>query len=238
MKHFFITLFILSTTLCSIAQQNNPFPKTISVTGSAQTNLIPDEIYVLVTLKEYDKKGAGKLTLDQIKSNFLDNCKSIGLPDSSVTIASYEGYNNYPWWKKRKMKELYSSISYQVKFTTSRKMDELIDKLDDEATQNFVISKLSHSKITEYRKQLKVQAIKAAKDKAAYMAEAIGENLGAAVTIVEPEEVDAPGVYRAAQSNIYASLARDKDGVADGEKGVDFKNILLRFEVKAVFALK
>ncbi|MBL7700364.1 MAG: SIMPL domain-containing protein [Chitinophagaceae bacterium] len=239
MKRFIITLLVFSITIGAFAQQINPYPKTIQVTGSAETNIIPDEIYVIVTLKEYEKKGTGKISLDKIKSDFLGYCKNIGLPDSAVSIASYEGYNNYPWWRKRKTKdELYSSISYQVKFNSSTKMDQLVDKLDDDATQNFVIAKLSHSKIAEYRKQLKIQAIKAAKDKATYMAEAIGENLGAAVTITEPGDAFAPDLYRAAQSNSYAYLSRDKDGVADGEKGVDFKNIQLRFEVNAVFALK
>jgi uncharacterized protein YggE len=238
MKQLVITLFILTITFGAFAQQNNPFPKTIQVTGSASMDIIPDEIYVIITLKEYEKKNSGKISLEKIKSDFLGYCKSVGLPDSAVTIASYEGYNNYPWWRKRKSKdELYSSISYQVKFTSSSKMDELVDKLDDDATQNFVISRLSHSRIAEYRRQLKIQAVKSAKDKAGYMTEAVGEKLGEAVTITEPEEFPNE-LYRIAQSNSYASLSRAKDGVADGEKGVDFKNIHLQYEVKAVFALK
>lgn len=239
MKYFILALCILSLATGAFSQQTNPYPKTIQVTGSASMDIIPDEIYVIITLKEYEKKNAGKITLEKIKSDFLGYCKSSGLPDSSVTIASYEGYNNFPWWRKRKGKdELYASISYQVKFTTSVKMDELIARLDDDATQNFVISRLSHSKMTEYRKQLKIQAVKASKDKAAYMAESIGEKLGEAVTITEPDDALYPELYRAAQSNNYAYLSRDKDGVADGEKGVDFKNIQLRYEIKAVFALK
>lgn len=239
MRHVIITLFILSLTSGAIAQQNNPYPKTISVTGSAEMNIIPDEIYVIVTLKEYEKKNSGKVNLDKIKSDFLNNCRSVGLADSAVSIASYEGYNNYPWWRKKKAKEeLFASISYQVRFTTSSKMDDLVEKLDDDATQNFVISRLSHSKITEYRRQLKIQAIKSAKDKAGYMTEAIGEKVGEAVTISEPDEVFPVELYRAAQSNSYAQVLSGKDMIADGEKGVDFKNIQLRYEVKAVFALK
>jgi uncharacterized protein len=241
MKQMVATLFILALAFPAFAQQNNinPYPKTIQVTGSAETHIIPDEIYVIVTLKEYEKKNSGKIPLELIKQNFLDYCRSIGLPDSAVSIASYEGYNNYPWLRKRKMKdELYASISYQVKFTTSRKMDELVDKLDEDATQNFVIARLSHSKLPEYRKQLKIQATKAAKDKAAYMADAVGEKVGEAVTISESDDAFPPEIYRAAQSNAYAGFMRDKDGIADGEKGVDFKNILLRYEVRATFALK
>ncbi len=61
-----------------------------------------------------------------------------------------------------------------------------MEKLDDEATQGFFISRTSHSKIEEYRKQLKIQAVKAAKEKAIYLSEAIGEKAGVAVTIQEP----------------------------------------------------
>jgi uncharacterized protein len=240
MKQIVTTIFIACITMGAFAQQNNnPFPKTIQVTGSAETYIIPDEIYVIVTLKEYEKKNTGKINLERIKSDFINYCRSIGLPDSSVSIASYEGYNNYPWWRRRKMKdELFASISYQVKLSTSKKMDELVEKLDDDATQNFVISRLSHSKIADYRKQLKIQAVKAARDKGGYMAEAIGEKLGEAVTITEPDETLPMEMYRGVAGNAYAYVMKDKDGVADGEKGVDFKNIKLRYEIKAVFALK
>ena len=51
-----------------------PFPKTISVNGSASMEVIPDEIYVQVDLREYKKKGEDKVELDKIKSDFLANC--------------------------------------------------------------------------------------------------------------------------------------------------------------------
>ena len=70
----------------------------------------------------------------------------------------------------------------------SKKMDQLIDVLDDDATANFQIVKATHSNIQEYRRQLKIQAIKAAKEKGTYLTEAINEKLGEAITIVEPEE--------------------------------------------------
>src|SRR5688572_7283066 len=157
MKQIVTTIFIACISMGALAQpNNNPYPKTIQVTGSAESEIIPDEIYVIVTLREYDKKSVGKVGLEKIKNDFIGYCRSIGLADSAVSIASYEGYNNYPWWRRRKMKDdLHASISYQVKFSTSKKMDELVEKLDDDATQNFVIARLSHSKIADYRRQLK-----------------------------------------------------------------------------------
>ena len=49
----------------------NLYPKTINVSGSADMEIIPDEIYVQVDLKEYKKKGESKVELEKIKSDFL-----------------------------------------------------------------------------------------------------------------------------------------------------------------------
>jgi uncharacterized protein YggE len=235
----FITIVVLCFLTTGVfAQAPNPFPKTINVTGSAELEIIPDEIYVVVTLKEYEKKGSGKIDLERIKTDFLNSCKSIGLPDSNITIAAYEGYNPKNWWNKKAKDELFATIAYQVKFNSSKKMDELVSKLDDNATQNFDVSLVSHSKIQEYRKQVKIQAIKAAKAKAEYLTEAVGEKLGVAVTITENQN-DAPVTpfysrNQLAWSNNISS-ALQVDGNEGG--GVDFKKIKLRMEMNVVFSI-
>jgi hypothetical protein len=103
MKKFIPVCLIALTSLTGFAQSTavNPYPKTITVNGSAQMEVVPDEIYVIVDLKEYEKKGSGKINLEKIKSDFLASCRSIGLPDSVITIASYDGYNGNPWIRKR-----------------------------------------------------------------------------------------------------------------------------------------
>ncbi|MEI9956756.1 MAG: SIMPL domain-containing protein [Ferruginibacter sp.] len=168
----------------------NPYPKTISISGSAEMEIVPDEIYVQIDLKEYKKKGENKVELEKIKSDFLEKCRTVGIADTLISIASYEGSNaEYWYWKRRKKDpDMYSGISYQIKFKESRKMDQLIDALDDDATANFKIVRASHSKIQEFRRQLKIQAIKAAKEKGIYLTEAVNEKLGEAITIIEPEE--------------------------------------------------
>ncbi|HYC28422.1 MAG TPA: SIMPL domain-containing protein, partial [Chitinophagaceae bacterium] len=77
----------------------NPFPRTVNVSGSAEMEVIPDEIYVQVDLREYDRKNSPKVSIDEIKNAFLSNVRQIGIPDSAVSIASYEGYSGYQWWK-------------------------------------------------------------------------------------------------------------------------------------------
>src|SRR6476469_3720196 len=163
-----VTAFLASIST-SFAQvyDRNPFPKTITVTGTAEMEIVPDEIYVNVDLKEYDKKGSGKVNLETIKTDFLKSVRSIGLPDSAVSIAAYDGYNGYPyWWQSKKLKaESPPLITYQVTFNNSTKMDELVDKLDDKATKYFDIARISHSQLETFRRNVKMRAVKSAKEK-------------------------------------------------------------------------
>lgn len=238
MKKFIPVCLIALISLTGFAQSTvvNPFPKTITVNGRAEMEVVPDEIYVLIDLQEYEKKGSGKISLEKIKTDFLQQVRSIGLPDSLVTIASYDGDMGNPWIKKKKKKEeLLASITYQVKFSKSKQMDDLVAKLDDEATRNFRIARTSHSKIQEFRKQLKIQAIKSAKEKAGYLAAAIEEQVGPAVTVTEPNDmIIQPYQYnfRVAQSNMAMESA------AGSEPGTDFTKLKLQFEVNVVFALR
>ena len=244
-------VMLLAIAMQSKAQTNNqpgcyPYPKTISVTGSAEMEIIPDEIYVQVDLREYKKRGEDKVELDKIKADFLANCKAVGIADSNISIASYDGYNMSALWQRRKKDpELLASISYQIKFSSTKPMDELIDRLDDQATNNFRVVRTSHSKIVEYRKQLKIMAVKAAKEKAAYLTDAVNEQLGQAITILEPEESSSSDVQNGRYKSVSNAKFRETEnsnyakgayGIVD--EGVDYRKLKLRYEVGVLFAIK
>lgn len=241
---FFFTAFISFAVTITAQQQPvcNPFPKTITVTGSSEMEIIPDEIYVQVDLREYKKRGGDKVDLETIKTDFLNNCKATGLPDSAISIASYEGINSINWWrKKRNEADLFATISYQVKFSSSAKMDDLIVRLDDEATSNFRIVRTWHSKMTEYRKQLKISAVKAAKEKGIYLTEAVGEKLGPAIKIDEPAE---DYQYQTSSQYKTSNVVARKDAIGygdvdgNGSEGLNFKKLRLRFQVTIIYALQ
>jgi uncharacterized protein len=231
---------ILSFLTISSFAQDNKTPRTINVNGSAEMEVVPDEIYVQVELREYDKKGAGKIDIETIKRNFLNAAKSIGLAETDLSVQGYSGWDGNAWWYKKNKKQnpdMKAGITYWVKVSSTAKMDELVNKLDDEATQNFFIAKVSHSKIQEFKKQLKVQAVKAAKDKATYLAEAINEKVGEAITINEPNEVGyyPQPMYRTANVMMEQKMSGDAGGAP---MNVDFKKIKLQFDVNVIFALK
>lgn len=243
MNRIIIIILLISGFSAYAQNEKAAFPKTINVNGSAEMEVVPDEIYVRVYLREFEKKGQGRVLLESIKTNFLTAARSKGIPDSAIAIASYDGYNSNPWLRRKKRDDLYSSIAYEVKLTNSRQMDDLVSVLDEDATQNFLITRVSHSRISEYRKQLKIQAVKAAKEKAGYLSEAIGEKLGEAITVNEPaENIALQGNYNGnatLRGANYSIVYDKKEPGFDSDSGpVDFRRIKLRFDVNVVFSLK
>src|SRR4026209_1134207 len=115
-----VNVFLFATAITAQQVQpiftNNPFPKTITVNGSAEMEIIPDEIFVNVELKEYQKRGEAKKAIETIKATFLESCRNVGIPDSAVSIVSYAGDNPFYWRKRKKDPNLFTGISYQIKF--------------------------------------------------------------------------------------------------------------------------
>ena len=235
MKKMITAIAFVILALQVMAQEQKPAQRTISVNGSAETEVIPDEIYVQVELREYNKKNGDKIDINTIKNNFLAACKNAGLTDKDVTVQNYQGYDQNYWWIRKNKKQnpdMKAGVSYWVKVNSVTKLDELVEKMDDEATQNFFIAKAAYSKMDELKKDMKITAVKAAKEKAIYLSEAIGEHVGQAISINDPVEIDnTPRPYYA---NVIMKQAETADAPA---LDVDFKKIKVRFEVSVVFAL-
>ena len=234
-------ILALSASLCLVianAQTDNTIKqRTINVTGTAELQITPDEIYVNIELREYNKKNGEKVDIESIRNQFLTAVKSMNIADTDVVVQGYSGWDgNYWWYQKNKKKnpDMKAGVTYEVKVKTVDDMDKLVDKLDDEATQNFYISRTSHSNMDSIKKELKIQAVKAAKYKASYLAEALGDEVGDALTINDPNESgDFPRPMYNANVLMKAQAADES-----APMNVDFKKIKIQYDVNVVFELK
>jgi uncharacterized protein YggE len=214
--------------------------RTVNVNGHSELEITPDEIYVNIDLREYNKKNGDKVDIETIRNQFLTAVKSMNIADTDVVIQGYSGWDgNYWWYQKNKKKnpDMKAGITYEVKLKTVDDMDKLVDKLDDEATQNFNISRTSHSNMDSIKKQLKMQAVKNAKEEAVYLASALGDNVGNALTINDPNESSnypQPRVMYSLQGKV-AGVAADQD---NAPMNVDFKKIKIEMNVNVIFELK
>ncbi|OFY87142.1 MAG: hypothetical protein A3F72_16690 [Bacteroidetes bacterium RIFCSPLOWO2_12_FULL_35_15] len=231
------------TMLFSCGGNNNKpeTPKKIEVTGSAEMEIVPNEIYMTFTLKEYLDAAKQKVKLETIKTDFLALCKAAGVADSSISISSYTGnerYDYYYWKKKRKAEpDFMASISYTLIVSSPEKLDKIVAGLNENAIDNFSVGKTSHSNIEQLRKEVKTQALIASKTKADYLAESIGEEIGEALLIQEIE--NSYNGYYSNESNFSNTVSQTAMSYGRNNTSTpDFQKIKLRYEMKVEFKLK
>lgn len=207
--------------------------KKISVSGSASMEVVPDEIFVQINLKEY-KNGSKKVDLNKLESELVAAVKTLKIPEENLMVQNISGYN---WnWKKRKSEDFLATKSFKLKVSDLKKINELVKKLDSEGINSMNVVSYEHSKIEEFRKQLKIEAIKAAKDKAAYLLAAVDEELGGVIDVVEngAQPTYTPQ-YRARAYNSNVAFESTDAGY---NSDVEFQKIKLQAEINVVFEIK
>jgi len=109
-KLFLITLTFL--TINSFAQTKNFIDQNyIEVTGKAELEIVPNEIYLKIILNEKDFKG--KESLDQMEKAMVDKLQQIGI-DISANLAIKDMISNFSdYWIKPA--EINSIKIYQLK---------------------------------------------------------------------------------------------------------------------------
>ncbi|MCA6362410.1 MAG: SIMPL domain-containing protein [Bacteroidetes bacterium] len=198
MKKSALALLALLFAISAFAQPA-PAPRTISVTGRAQKIVVPDEIYVTVVLREFyrDKK---KMTIEELEAGLVNFVvKTTATPATNIKMddidASFIAL-------KRKQKDAIIEKKYEIKYNTFLKSNQLLAVMDSLNCRSAYISNLSHSKMDEFRREVRIEAMKDAQNKSTYMVEAVGAKLGKVLTVVEPGTVNVisglnaiPGVY-------------------------------------------
>ncbi|MBK7567504.1 MAG: SIMPL domain-containing protein [Bacteroidetes bacterium] len=227
-----ITWNIISSQTTS-TQQNccEPAPY-IEVTGSAEMEIIPDEIYITVVVTErYD--GKNKITIDKLESDMFAALKNIGIEAKNISLSDAESNFNYRFLKSD---DALLSRSYTILTADAATVIKVYDAMGAIKATDVFISKVSHSKIEEYRMETKVNATKAAKDKATKMVTAIGETIGSPILLQEINENVYPQARYSQYSNSNFMIA--EDGLADFQSQLTYQKIKIRYEVFGKFEIK
>jgi uncharacterized protein YggE len=241
MKKVMLLLAGLLLTVSTWAQQtdNKPPVRKIEVNGSAEMEITPDEIYLSITLKEYyqSKNKTNKVDISTLEKQLQQAVANAGIPKENLTIENVSGYNP-DWWrgKKKNDPDFLAEKKYRLKLNRLDKTNIILAAIDEEGISSVNIVSFAHSKMEEYRREVKIKAIQAAKEKAAYLLGAIDESIGSVLEVQDINMDNYSDAVRPYQVNTYmakASVAGEAT-VSD----IDFKTIKIRAEVRTVFAIK
>ncbi|MDR6565852.1 hypothetical protein SAMN05660461_2675 [Chitinophaga ginsengisegetis] len=234
MKKVMLLAAGLFFALSTFAQQTDKQPpvKKIEVNGSAEMEITPDEIYFNISLREY-LKGKTKVEISTLEKQLQKAVSDAGIPKADFTIENVYGNNFEILRKKKDPQEFMARKQYRLKLSKLDKINEILGAVDAEGIENARIASYSSSKMEAYRKEVKIKALQAAKEKAEYMLSAIGNKTDGVIEIQEMN-TDNYSDVRPMMSNYMAKSADSAEAASD----IDFKTIKIRAEVRAVFAIK
>lgn len=205
-----IIFFVLFYSSQSFAQNNTSEEKEevkpyIEVTGTAEKQVNPDEIFIKFFIQEKFDKGE-KVTLEEQENKLKSGLTSLNIPISDLSITDADlDYTRIHIFKK----DVLTSKDYILKLSNVKAIENTFLLFQNIDIKNAYISRVSHSRIDSIKREVRILAIKAAKEKATYLIEAIGEKLGKPIYITEnstsqnynPNQLNIAGGR--AESNVY-----------------------------------
>lgn len=210
---------------------SNSYANTIEVTGRAEKEVVPNEIYLSIVIDEAALKQ--KQSVEQLESEMIKKLKSLGInTDEDLKIGNMSsGYMDY-FFKKNAAR---TSATYQLKVGSVQTLGKVFQSLEGLGISNMNISKLSHTDMDQFQNELRVEALKNAQQIAGELAKAVGQSAGRAVQITDYNNDLIMPVMMARDGMFMAKASGAENGY---ETPLEFKNIKLTYSVQAKFALQ
>lgn len=230
MKKLIFTTAIALTFLTGFSQILDT-RKKIEVTGAAEQEITPDEIFIAISLQEYMTTNKKKVSIEDLEKQLQTAVMKAGIANTDFMINNISSYQNY--WEKKKNPMFLASKQYTLKVKDLTKLNDIISAVDPKGIAYTNVESYSHSKLDTYKKDLKIKALQNAKEKANSLLNGIGEKMGGAMDIQEIyNEYTPQPMYR--NNMVKTQSAEDATVMPD----IDFKKIKLSYQIRAVFEIK
>ena len=234
-----ILFVLLSFSFAGFAQsgQKNFIDQNyIEVTGKAEMEIVPDMIYLKIQLSDKDNKD--KLSLPEIEKKMMAMLSEVGVNmEKDFSLIDFISNLKPSWFKSN----VVLSKQYQVIVHDAKTLQKIFFEFQKLGISNVSVEELDHSKIEQYRKDAKVNAIKAAKEKAELLAAALGQEIGKALYIQEVDNQSpflASNVLTGNMAGVKVKKAAFDSSIDDAAIDIEFDKIkiesaiLVRFELK------
>jgi uncharacterized protein len=214
--------FLLTITAYT---QNNAF---IEVTGSADSLVLPNQIYIRFGITE--KEIRTKVQLEEIELKVISGLRSIGI-DPEIQLSIQDQLNNIRQYALKK-NDGYPR-EYMLKLYDSKSLVSTLNLLDNLGIQNIRMDRLEHYEAPIVRSILSMLALENAKQKASKLATISGQQLGSVFSIIEEPAQSDTLLAKDAQINM-----RLRKSDTNTENIIDLQRIQITSRLRVKFLLQ
>ena len=229
MKNLIAMAVVALMALPAAAQMQEAYPSYIQVTGRAEKELTPDEFYLQIVINERDSKG--KISVESQQRDMVAVLRKLGVDvEKQLKMANLSS----EFFKKNTSVAM---AKYQLQLGSSGEVAKVWQALDDLGISNISILKVTHSQLDKYKQEVRLEAMRNARESAQEMAGAIGQTIGKCFYIYDSNSNVLPVMYDNAVLMRSAKAAADAESAAE-EDPLEFKTIKLEYGVQAKFVLE
>jgi uncharacterized protein len=226
-KYLFILFFI---SFSSFAQEGFKGEHFIEVSGVSETEVEPNEITLLIRLREFEERGS-KVTLEKLDKDFLNALKEMGIDKKRVELADAGSKIGKI---SRREKDAFRDKTYQLKLTSGGELEKFLEKIEPVKVDQATIIRVHNTNLEKIKLDLKIQALQAAKAKAETLLKSIGGEMG---KILMVREWDVEPV-QPMMMNANVLMKQQEDVISAPEDTTSFRKIKLRAQLAAQFEIK
>jgi uncharacterized protein len=235
MKLRLILFFFLALPLMAAAQneffKGEPF---IEVTGIAQQEIEPNEIFVTIRLREFEENKQ-KTALENIDKDFLNALKEAGIDKKRLELA--DAGSKLDRLGKRD-KDAFRQKTYQLKLTSAAELTKFLEKLQPVKVDFVDVTRVSHSEIEKLKTELKVKALQAARTKAETLLKSIGSEVGKPLMVRDWEMDPIQPMMEYKMANVRMDENQYAADQPVEETPIGFRKIKMQAQVMAQFEIK
>lgn len=177
-----ITIAIVFSFFCCTAQTKNFIDQPyISVTGSADTFVTPNEIFIKITLSEKDTRD--KISVEEQEAKLIKGLSELGI-NTETNVSVFDFGSNYRFYLLKK-KDVIKTKDYTLKVTDAVTVSKVFMKLEELELSNAYIDRVNHTELESIRNAVKAKAIENTKTSAQAMVKSVGQTIGPAIFIAD-----------------------------------------------------
>ncbi len=232
MRFNILIILFLIASLCTFGQEVFKGEHFIEVTGTAEMEVEPNEIFLSIRLREFEENRS-KVQLEKLDQDFLQALKAAGIDRKNLTLADA---GSKLARIRRKDKDAFREKSYEIKLTSAAELEKFLEKIEPVKVDQIDLTRLHHTDMEKFKIELKVKALQAAQTKAQTLLKSIGVEIGKPIMVRDWDHDPVQPLPRVA--NVMYKTEGLNDSVDMAEEEIGFRKLKLRAQITAQFEIK
>jgi uncharacterized protein len=226
-------VFVIALVQLCPAQNTCPTQRLISVLGTAELNVPPDEALLTFGVENHDKVlSTAKSQNDARLKKVLSVAHAAGVEQKDIKTSTLQMSPDYSDEKIPRLIGYEVSQTIAITLKDISKYEDLMTQLLDAGVNRVDGIYFQVGEPRKYRDEARSKAIDVAKEKAIAMATQLGQTVG------KPWEISEQGADREVFASLTAGKARERYGYNSGDATVAPGQVTISASVKVSFQLE